>query len=184
MTVESLIRERYDGLDQRDVFSKAAEFTVVERARELGIYPFQALDNNDGTVARSTASVLMFGSNNYPPPRHRRSSGRPAAITKYGTPMTGSRLSTGAHLHEELETRIARFLHKRRLCLHHRLPDEPRHDPPRSSTSARSRGCLQVGPCEHLRRAHLSDGDDSLPVTTTPASDSVLKRISHQKAAL
>src|SRR2546422_343879 len=67
MNVDALNRERYDGLDKHDVFSKIDAFTVVERARDLQIYPFfQALDNNDGPIAQIYGKrVLMFGSNNY-----------------------------------------------------------------------------------------------------------------------
>ena len=67
MTLEGLVRDNYDGIDQRDIFSKLEGFTLAERAREMGIYPFfQALDNNDGTVAQIYGQrVLMFGSNNY-----------------------------------------------------------------------------------------------------------------------
>ena len=53
MTLQGLMREHYDGRNQRDIFSKLESFTLAERAREIGIYPFfQALDNNDGTVAQ------------------------------------------------------------------------------------------------------------------------------------
>src|SRR2546427_2733057 len=115
--LESLIRERYDGQDGRDVFSKVEGFTLIDRARELDIYPFfQALDNNDGPEAQIYGRrVLMFGSNNSlgltRHPRVMEASRK--AIDKFGTSMTGSRLLNGStHLHEELEHRIARFLHK------------------------------------------------------------------------
>src|ERR1700674_2203094 len=67
ITVEGLMREHYEGINPRDIFSKLESFTLAERAREMGIYPFfQALDNNDGTVAQIAGQrVLMFGSNNY-----------------------------------------------------------------------------------------------------------------------
>jgi 8-amino-7-oxononanoate synthase len=109
------MREHYDGTDQRDIFSKLESFTLAERARELGIYPFyQALDNNDGAEAQIYGQrVLMFGSNNYlglTRHPHVVESAR-AAILKYGSSMTGSRLLNGTtKLHEELEGRLARFL--------------------------------------------------------------------------
>lgn len=117
LTIERLIRDRYEGLDERDIFAKAAQFTIVEDARELNAYPFyQALDNNDGPEAQIYGRrVLMFGSNNYLGlTRHPRvMEAAQAALTKYGTSMTGSRLLNGTtHLHEELETRIAVFLRK------------------------------------------------------------------------
>jgi 8-amino-7-oxononanoate synthase len=116
MTLEGLSRDSYDAVDQRDIFSKLEGFTLAERAREMGIYPFfQALDNNDGTVAQIYGQrVLMFGSNNYlglTRHPHVVESAR-AAILKYGSSMTGSRLLNGTtKLHEELEDRMARFLH-------------------------------------------------------------------------
>jgi 8-amino-7-oxononanoate synthase len=116
ITVEGLMREHYEGINPRDIFSKLESFTLAERAREMGIYPFfQALDNNDGTVAQIYGQrVLMFGSNNYlglTRHPHVVESAR-AAILKYGSSMTGSRLLNGTNkLHEELEGRIGRFLH-------------------------------------------------------------------------
>ena len=115
MNVDALNRERYDGLDKHDVFSKIDAFTVVERARDLQIYPFfQALDNNDGPIAQIYGKrVLMFGSNNYLGLTRHSDVVKAAreAVLKYGTSMTGSRLLNGStHLHQELETRIARFL--------------------------------------------------------------------------
>jgi 8-amino-7-oxononanoate synthase len=117
MDLEDLIRERYDGNDEgRDIFSKIEQFTIAERARDLNIYPFfQPLDNNDGPVAQIYGKkVLMFGSNNYLGlTRHPYVVEKAReAIVKFGTSMTGSRLLNGStKLHEELEERIAAFLH-------------------------------------------------------------------------
>jgi len=115
MNMADLVRERYDGADQRDIFSKVHEFKLLDRAREMGIYPFfQALDNNDGTEAQIYGQrVLMFGSNNYLGlTRHPEVvEAARAAVLKYGSSMTGSRLLNGTtKLHEELEGRIANFL--------------------------------------------------------------------------
>jgi 8-amino-7-oxononanoate synthase len=112
-----MLRERYDGPDERDIFSKVSQFTLVEEARALDIYPFfMPLDNNDGPVAQINGRrVLMFGSNNYLGLTRHPEVVQAAvdAVKKYGTSMTGSRLLNGSTLlHEELETRIARFLHK------------------------------------------------------------------------
>jgi len=117
VNIEAMLRERYDGADERDIFSKTEQFTLTERARDLGIYPFfQALDNNDGPQAQIYGKrVLMFGSNNYLGlTRHPEVvEAARAAVLAYGTSMTGSRLLNGTtHLHEELEDRIARFLGK------------------------------------------------------------------------
>jgi 8-amino-7-oxononanoate synthase len=117
LTIEGMVRERYNGQDDRDVFSKTAEFTLMEQARTAQLYPFfQPLDNNDGPEARIYGRrVLMFGSNNYLGlTRHPYVIEKAReAIATYGTSMTGSRLLNGSiHLHEELEGRIARFLGK------------------------------------------------------------------------
>lgn len=115
LTIESMNRERYDGADARDVFSKVHEFTAPDTAAGLGLYPFyQPLDNNDGPEAQIDGQrVLMFGSNNYLGlTRHPEVvEAARAAVLKYGTSMTGSRLLNGTtKLHEELEGRIAEFL--------------------------------------------------------------------------
>jgi 8-amino-7-oxononanoate synthase len=116
MTIEGMLPERYGAAGERDVFAKAQGFTMANQARELGIYPFfQPLDNNDGTEAQIYGErVLMFGSNNYLGlTRHPKVvEAARAAVLKYGSSMTGSRLLNGTtKLHEELEGRIANFLH-------------------------------------------------------------------------
>lgn len=116
LAIENMVKERYAGADARDVFSKVHEFTAIDTAREIGVYPFfQPLDNNDGPEAHVNGQkVLMFGSNNYLGlTRHPDVvEAARAAILKYGTSMTGSRLLNGTTpLHEELESRIATFLH-------------------------------------------------------------------------
>ena len=118
MTIERVVRaQQLGGSNERDVFSKALEFTMVEEARALNIYPFfKPLDNNDGPVAQiGGQQVLMFGSNNYLGlTRHPHVIEAAAdAVRTYGTSMTGSRLLNGSTLlHEELEGRIARFIRK------------------------------------------------------------------------
>jgi 8-amino-7-oxononanoate synthase len=116
LKIESMVRERYDGADARDIFSKVHQFTAAATARSMGIYPFfQPLDNNDGPEAQVDGQrVLMFGSNNYLGlTRHPEVvEAARAAVLKYGTSMTGSRLLNGTtRLHEELEGHIAQFLH-------------------------------------------------------------------------
>jgi 8-amino-7-oxononanoate synthase len=117
LTIERMLRDRYDGADGRDIFSKVEEFTVVDQARALDLYPFfQPLDNNDGPEAEIYGKrVLMFGSNNYLGlTRHPKVvEAAREAVRRFGTSMTGSRLLNGSTvLHEELEGRIARFLRK------------------------------------------------------------------------
>jgi 8-amino-7-oxononanoate synthase len=122
VTIEGMLSERYAGQDERDIFAKTGRFKLIDQARELDIYPFfQALDNNDGPEAEIYGQrVLMFGSNNYLGlTRHPEVvEAARAAIQKYGTSMTGSRLLNGTtHLHEELEHRMARFLRKERALV-------------------------------------------------------------------
>ena len=116
MTIESLLEERAGTADDRDIFAKLDGFTLVQRARDIGLYPFfHALDNNDGPQAQIDGQrVLMFGSNNYLGLTRRPEVVEAArqAITDFGTSMTGSRLLNGTtKLHEQLEERIAEFLH-------------------------------------------------------------------------
>ncbi|HEY5626200.1 MAG TPA: pyridoxal phosphate-dependent aminotransferase family protein [Dehalococcoidia bacterium] len=116
VSIDGMLKERYDGADDGDIFSKVQQFTLANRARDLGLYPFfQPLDNNDGPVAQIYGkTVLMFGSNNYLGlTRHPYVIDKARdAVLKFGTSMTGSRLLNGStKLHEELEERLAQFLH-------------------------------------------------------------------------
>jgi len=122
LTIEGMLRDRYDGQNDRDIFAKTERFKLIEQARAFDVYPFfQALDNNDGPEAQIYGQrVLMFGSNNYLGLTRHPEVVKAArdAIDKYGTSMTGSRLLNGTtHLHEELEHRIARFLRKKRALV-------------------------------------------------------------------
>jgi 8-amino-7-oxononanoate synthase len=108
MTIEALFPHRYDGQDERDIFSKISGFTIADQARDRQIYPFfQPLDNNDGPEAQIYGKrVLMFGSNNYLGltlhPDVVRASQEAAARLGAGT--TGSRVANGTlALHEALE---------------------------------------------------------------------------------
>jgi 8-amino-7-oxononanoate synthase len=122
LTIEGMNRDRYDGENDRDIFAKTERFNLTEQAREYDLYPFfQALDNNDGPEAQIYGQrVLMFGSNNYLGLTRHPEVVKAAhdALDKYGTSMTGSRLLNGTtHLHEELELKIASFLHKERALV-------------------------------------------------------------------
>jgi len=190
MTVENLVRERYGALDQRDIFSKTAEFTLLDRARDLGIYPFfQALDNNDGTEAHIYGRrVLMFGSNNYLGLTRRPEvvDAARSAVTKYGTSMTGSRLLNGStHLHEELEGRIARFLHKEKAIV---FTTGYQTNLGTISALIDKRSVAVVDKADHASiydGATLSDGD-TIRFRHNDARhlDTVLKRVTTDKAAL
>jgi 8-amino-7-oxononanoate synthase len=101
----------------RDVFEKCQKFMAADNARKMGIYPFfRPLDFNDGPEAEINGRrVVMFGSNNYlgltTHPKVREAA--KAAIDRFGTSMTGSRLVNGSmKLHEEFEEKLAAWFGK------------------------------------------------------------------------
>ena len=101
-------------LGGRDVFSKCVKFKTADQARAMGLYPFfRPLDFNNGPEAQLEGrTVTMLGSNNYlgltTHPKVREAA--KAAIDKYGTSMTGSRLVNGSmRLHNELEEKLAAY---------------------------------------------------------------------------
>ncbi len=98
----------------KDVFDKCFKFMTADNARAMGVYPFfRPLDFNNGPEAQLEGRmVTMLGSNNYlgltTHPKVRAAA--QAAIDKYGTSMTGSRLVNGSmRLHKELEEKLAAF---------------------------------------------------------------------------
>ncbi|MFO0552175.1 MAG: aminotransferase class I/II-fold pyridoxal phosphate-dependent enzyme [Polyangiaceae bacterium] len=98
----------------KDIFDKCYKFMTADNARAMGVYPFfRPLDFNNGPIAQLEGrEVIMLGSNNYlgltTHPKVREAA--KAAIDKYGTSMTGSRLVNGSmRLHEELEHKLAAF---------------------------------------------------------------------------
>jgi 8-amino-7-oxononanoate synthase len=98
----------------RDVFDKCQKFMTADNARAMGVYPFfRPLDFNNGPEAQLDGKkVIMLGSNNYlgltTHPKVREAA--KAAIDKYGTSMTGSRLVNGTmRLHKELEDKLAAY---------------------------------------------------------------------------
>jgi 8-amino-7-oxononanoate synthase len=98
----------------RDVFEKCFKFMTADNARAMGVYPFfRPLDFNNGPEAQLEGrTVTMLGSNNYlgltTHPKVRAAA--QAAIDKYGTSMTGSRLVNGTmKLHKELEEKLAAY---------------------------------------------------------------------------
>jgi 8-amino-7-oxononanoate synthase len=101
----------------RDVFEKVYAFKAADNARKMGMYPFfRPLDYNDGPEAVIGGKrVTMFGSNNYlgltTHPKVREAA--VAAIQRFGTSMTGSRLVNGSmKLHNEFEEKIAAYFGK------------------------------------------------------------------------
>lgn len=110
-------RSSLAGIGGRDVFDKCQQFTAADNARKMGIYPFfRPLDLNDGPEAViNDRRVVMFGSNNYlgltTHPKVREAA--KAAIDRFGTSMTGSRLVNGSmKLHEEFEEKLAAWFGK------------------------------------------------------------------------
>lgn len=98
----------------RDVFEKTFKFMTADNARAMGVYPFfRPLDFNNGPEAQLEGkTVTMLGSNNYlgltTHPKVREAA--KAAIEKYGTSMTGSRLVNGTmKMHRELEEKLAAY---------------------------------------------------------------------------
>jgi 8-amino-7-oxononanoate synthase len=101
----------------KDIFEKCRKFMAADNARKIGIYPFfRPLDLNDGPEAVIDGRrVIMLGSNNYlgltTHPKVREAA--KAAIDRFGTSMTGSRLVNGSmKLHEEFEAKIAAWMGK------------------------------------------------------------------------
>lgn len=99
-----------------DIFQRTATFTRADDLRRAGLYPFFApFDGPDATTVRLAdgREAIMCGSNNYlgltADPRVRAAA--KAAIDRYGTSRTGSRLLNGnTPLHDELERELADFL--------------------------------------------------------------------------
>jgi len=105
------------GIGGKDVLEKCRKFMAADNARKRGIYPFfRPLDLNDGPEAVINGRrVVMFGSNNYlgltTHPKVREAA--KAAIDRFGTSMTGSRLVNGSmKLHEEFEDKLAHWFGK------------------------------------------------------------------------
>ena len=121
ISIDRLTGRNHSALLERDVFSKAYNFTLIEEAKAAQVYPFyQPISQSDGPVVQMRGRpALMLGSNNYLGlTRHPQvMAAAAAAIGQFGTSMTGSRTLNGTmDLHERLEERLARFLRKE-ACL-------------------------------------------------------------------
>ncbi len=121
LSIDRLTARPHTAPIERDVFSQAFSFTLVQEMKAAQVYPFyQPLTQSDGPQACIYGKqVLMLGSNNYLGlTRHPKVMEAAAAIIRqFGTSMTGSRILNGTmELHERLEGRIARFLRKE-ACL-------------------------------------------------------------------
>src|SRR4030066_1722975 len=101
-----------------DVFEKCAKATEYESGlKQSGHYFFfRKLESpQDPEVVVNGKRVIMVGSNNYlgltNPPRVKEAAIK--AIEKYGSACAGSRFLNGnLEIHEELETKLARFFRK------------------------------------------------------------------------
>jgi len=100
----------------RDVFDKCPAFKDDKIANAAGLYPyFRPIEASHGSteVDIEGRRVIMVGSNNYlglaGDPRVKEAA--LDAIRRFGTTCSGSRLLNGTlTLHEELESRLAKFL--------------------------------------------------------------------------
>ncbi len=100
-----------------DLFDKCHEYSRVDMAIEMGIYPYfhKLTTGQDTEVIMGGHHTYMLGSNNYlgltADPRVKEAAIK--AIEKYGSGCSGSRFLNGnLDIHEELETELADFLNK------------------------------------------------------------------------
>lgn len=105
-----------------DLFDKCYSFTRADEVRSVGYYPyFYPIYENDGPVVFMNGQrTIMAGSNNYlgltTHPRVKEAA--IAAIRKYGTGCSGSRLLNGTlDIHVELEKALADFVGKEAALL-------------------------------------------------------------------
>jgi 8-amino-7-oxononanoate synthase len=99
------------------IFEKCNGYTTARDAIAAGVYPcFVPIEESTATEARVGGEwKIMVGSNNYLGLTHhpRILEAARAALTRFGSGSTGSRLLNGTIvLHEELEDRLARLFHK------------------------------------------------------------------------
>jgi 8-amino-7-oxononanoate synthase len=108
--------------NSKKLFEKCYNFTRADEVKKAGIYPyFNAIKESEGPVVDMDGkSVVMAGSNNYlgltNHPKVKEAAIK--AIEKYGTSCSGSRYLTGTiDLHNELETKLAKFVGKEAALL-------------------------------------------------------------------
>lgn len=104
-----------------DLFSKCYNYTRVEQAKALDVYPYfnELTSGQDNVVQIKGRRTIMLGSNNYlgltSDPRVKRAAIE--AVEKYGSGCSGSRFLNGTlDLHANLEREQAAFLNKE-ACL-------------------------------------------------------------------
>jgi len=98
-----------------DVYTKMYQFVRTDTARALGYYPYYPkIENSDATeVTIDGKQKIMLGSNNYLGLTNHPKviEAGIAALKKYGSGLTGSRLLNGnIILHDELEEELAEFV--------------------------------------------------------------------------
>jgi 8-amino-7-oxononanoate synthase len=100
-----------------DLFDKCYKFTRADEVKAQGYYPyFKAIQSGAGsTVMIDGKKFIMIGSNNYlgltQDPRVKQAA--MDALEQFGSGCTGSRYLNGTlSLHEELEEKLADFVHK------------------------------------------------------------------------
>jgi len=100
-----------------DLFEKCYKFTRADEAKAQGYYPFfKAIQSGAGSsVMIDGKKFIMIGSNNYlgltQDPRVKQAA--IDALERFGSGCTGSRYLNGTlTLHEELEDKLANFIHK------------------------------------------------------------------------
>lgn len=105
-----------------DIFKKCYDWDFVKGLRENNMYPyFKKIKNKFGTeIVVDSNKMLMVGSNDYLGLSNdvRLIEASAEAAAKFGTSSSGSRFLNGTlSIHEELEERLARFLHKDRALV-------------------------------------------------------------------
>ena len=100
-----------------NIFRKCDDYTLARETQAAGLYPyFVPIEESTATEARIGGDwKIMVGSNNYLGLTHHPEilAAARAALVKYGSGSTGSRLLNGTLvLHERLEERLAHFFHK------------------------------------------------------------------------
>ena len=100
-----------------DLFKKCDDYTLVDKAKEAGIYPyFHTLESKQDIVVEMEGKrEIMIGSNNYLGLTGNEEVINAAveATKEFGTGCSGSRFLNGSTIkHVELEKDLANFLQK------------------------------------------------------------------------
>lgn len=109
-------------MQSKKLFEKCYSFTRADEVKAAGIYPyFNPISDSDGPVVHMNGKpIVMAGSNNYLglTSHPKVVEAGIAALKKYGSSCSGSRYLTGTiDLHNELETKLAKFVGKEAALL-------------------------------------------------------------------